>query len=683
MKKVIMSFFIVLGLSAAVSVETKATTISANNQENYYVVTSENESYIITKSELEESSDIKQALPSQISYTLENGTLTISGTGEIQSNDDVCNKNLPWNLNKDEITSVIINEGITKIGAFAFIEYKNLKSVSFPNSLRAIGQQAFSYCPKLENINIPDNVSFLDAWVFLHDTALKRVSIGGNKEIGSFVCGCEPFGECTALEEITVSSNNIGLTSIDGVLYTKDKTTLIQYPGGKKNTTYVVCEKTKDIFAYSFRNSQCIEEVVLPSKLATIGTYAFESCPKLKNLEIPESVTDIADDICFDDISLDYINNKSQATCKLIGKPVYVAVWTDKDGNQISEFKNSVAYQHRVVTKLEVQNEIILKCGESLKLPCMIECQPYNNLAHMMAKYEDLLIVSSDPKVVSVSDDGTIKANDTASGVVTLYLSNKYSQPSYAPVSATCTVKVGTSTCNHTWNEGVIQSYPTYTSAGLKLYTCTKCFEISSEEMDALPMPESGSKLMSGKDMYKITKQADTSAKNGTVEFIKTTSKSSTITIPKTVKVDGITYKVTSVGKNALKGNKKVTKVVIGSNITSIGKNAFYGCTKLKKVSLPSKLTKISDSMFRDCRSLTSITIPSKVTTIEKNAFYGCKKLRTIKVKSTKIKKVGKNAFKNINSKAQIKVPAKKYKSYKKIFKRKGQGTKVSITKVK
>ncbi|MBQ6843787.1 MAG: leucine-rich repeat protein [Agathobacter sp.] len=73
--------------------------------------------------------------------------------------------------------------------------------------------------------------------------------------------------------------------------------------------------------------------------------------------------------------------------------------------------------------------------------------------------------------------------------------------------------------------------------------------------------------------------------------------------------------------------------------------------------------------------------VPSKVTKIDKQAFYGCKKLKTITIKSTKLKTVGKNALKGINSKATIKVPKSKLSAYKKLLKGKGQGSKVKIVK--
>ena len=111
-----------------------------------------------------------------------------------------------------------------------------------------------------------------------------------------------------------------------------------------------------------------------------------------------------------------------------------------------------------------------------------------------------------------------------------------------------------------------------------------------------------------------------------TVEYKAPTSKKKTsITIPAKITVDGTSYKVTSIAKNACKGNKKLAKVTIGSNVTKIGANAFSGCSKLKNVI----------------------------------------------VKSKKLKSIGKNAFKGIHKKAAFKVPKAKYRAYKKLLKSK------------
>jgi len=158
------------------------------------------------------------------------------------------------------------------------------------------------------------------------------------------------------------------------------------------------------------------------------------------------------------------------------------------------------------------------------------------------------------------------------------------------------------------------------------------------------------------KAKYVVTKS---DATNGTVAFSKPKNKNITaVTIPSTVTIDGITYKVTSIQKNAFSGCKKLKSVTIGSNITTIGDKAFYKCTKLSK-----------------------ITIPAKVSKIGKQAFYGCKKLATITIKTKKLtsKKVGSKAFTGTPKNAKVKVPSKSLKSYKKFLYKKGLNKKAKI----
>ncbi len=109
-------------------------------------------------------------------------------------------------------------------------------------------------------------------------------------------------------------------------------------------------------------------------------------------------------------------------------------------------------------------------------------------------------------------------------------------------------------------------------------------------------------------------------------------SVSGTITIPSTVKIGKSTYKVTSIAKNAFKGNKKIKKVVIGSNITKIGNSAFMNCTNLTTVDMSK----------------------CKAKTLQKNTFRGDRKLKKITLNGKELKTIKKDAFKNINSKCKI-----------------------------
>ncbi|MGN0395602.1 MAG: leucine-rich repeat protein [Coprococcus sp.] len=229
-----------------------------------------------------------------------------------------------------------------------------------------------------------------------------------------------------------------------------------------------------------------------------------------------------------------------------------------------------------------------------------------------------------------------------------------------------------------------------------------KAVSVKATYKVAAPAKNAKIKDSGNKAVYRVTKAGTT---GGTVEYVAPISKTAkTVTIPSTIKSGGITYKVTSIAKNAFKNNKYITKVTIGKNVNTIGAMAFYkcaalttvtigngvktigngvfgSCSKLTKVTIGKNVTTIGDKAFYKCTALTKITIPSKVSKIGKSAFYGCKKLKSVTIKTTKLtnSKVGNSAFKGIYSKATIKVPKTKVKSYKNILKKRGIGKSVKV----
>lgn len=157
---------------------------------------------------------------------------------------------------------------------------------------------------------------------------------------------------------------------------------------------------------------------------------------------------------------------------------------------------------------------------------------------------------------------------------------------------------------------------------------------------------------------FKVT---SSDANNPTVEYkalTKAGKKKKTISIPEYISYKGVKYRVTSVASKCFKNNKKLTNVKTSSSITKIGDSAFEGCTNLK-----------------------TATIGKGLKTIGKNVFKNCKSLKKLTLKGTKLKSVGKAALKGVNAKCKIKVPSKKLKSYKQLFKGKGQRASVKITK--
>ena len=143
----------------------------------------------------------------------------------------------------------------------------------------------------------------------------------------------------------------------------------------------------------------------------------------------------------------------------------------------------------------------------------------------------------------------------------------------------------------------------------------------------------------------------------GTVRILGPASKKiKELKTPKKVRIGGVWFKATEIGKEAFAGCKKLKTVILSHNVSTIGAKAFANCKRLEKV-----------------------RVGKGLKTIKKGAFQGDKRLKSITFRSLKIKKVGKNAFKGINKKAVIKVPKKKLKKYTKLFEKKGQGKNVVI----
>ncbi|MCR5546089.1 MAG: leucine-rich repeat domain-containing protein [Lachnospiraceae bacterium] len=209
----------------------------------------------------------------------------------------------------------------------------------------------------------------------------------------------------------------------------------------------------------------------------------------------------------------------------------------------------------------------------------------------------------------------------------------------------------------HTYDEGKITTPATYSAAGVKTYTCTVCGHQKTETIPML-VAVAGAEVVTTdtKASYEVAKvNAD-----GTVEVAYTGNNTNAkkVKVPDTVVLaDGTTAAVTEVADGAFKNDKKVTTVTLGKNVETIGKNAFSGNTNLKKV-----------------------TLGKNVTTIGKNAFSGDKKLQTITIKSSKVKKIGKNAFKNVEN-TTIKVPAKKVKKYTQLVQKSGASSSIKVTK--
>jgi len=240
-----------------------------------------------------------------LTWTLVDGVLTISGTGAMSFDTD----GAPWLSYANEITSLVLNEGITVIGDRAFFGCKSLTSVDIPASVTRIGVGAFASCSELTTVNLCEGLTVIDALAFNLCTKLSNITIPSTVEtIGwsaFYQCAmesvvipagatidAEAFSSCPNLQAINVDTNNPYHESIDGVLFTEDLTTLMQYPAAKSGA-YIIPDSVTTIADNAFSGSVNLTSVIIPDTVTDIPFAAFLGCEGLTEVEIPKSVTSI------------------------------------------------------------------------------------------------------------------------------------------------------------------------------------------------------------------------------------------------------------------------------------------------------------------------------------------------------------------------------------------------------
>ena len=197
-----------------------------------------------------------------LQWCLKDGTLTISGTGAMP--DYEYPNHAPWYEYRESIVAVVMENGVTTIGIYAFRDCTSLTAVTILNSVTTIGDFAFSTCTSLTAVTIPNSVTTI---------------------------GYAAFRSCTSLTAIDVASGNNSYASETGILFDKNKTTLICYPAGKTTTSYMIPNSVTTIGSFAFGYCTSLTSITIPNSVTMIGSYAFFYCTSLTSITIPNSVT--------------------------------------------------------------------------------------------------------------------------------------------------------------------------------------------------------------------------------------------------------------------------------------------------------------------------------------------------------------------------------------------------------
>jgi len=473
---------------------------------------------------------------SNLTWTLDSeGVLTISGSGDMY-NYGSSDFSAPWDGSRSRVKSVVIADGVTSIGEYAFFYCESLTSVTIPDSVTSIGKYAFFCCTSLTSVTIPDSVTSIGRFAFSNCTSLTSVTIPDSVtsigEYAFYYCksltsmtipdsvtsiSSSTFASCTSLTSVTIpnSVTSIGeyafydcksLTSVtipgsvtsiglyafasctsltgiwvaegnshyandaSGVLFNKDKTTLVQCPGAF--AAYTIPDSVTSIGDNTFDHCTSLTSVTIPDGVTSIGWRAFSNCTSLTDVYYAGSKAQWKaisisstgnDDLLTANIHYNYVSHThsykdvvTAPTCTEKGYTThtcacgdsYVDTYTDPLGHDL---KDDAAVAATCTT-----------AGTTAGKHCT-RCDYKEGMETIAALGHDL------------KDDAAVAATCTTAGTT----AGKH--------CTRCDYKEGMETIaalGHAWDEGEVTKEATETTQGSMTYTCTRC---PTTKRDILP----------------------------------------------------------------------------------------------------------------------------------------------------------------------------------------------------
>ena len=369
----------------------------------------------------------------------------------------------PDNKNCVSVDGVLFSKDMSIL--LAYPAGNNRSTYTVPDSVTEIGNSAFSGCTSLKELTIPDSVTEMGNYAFYNCTSLSKVKLSnGLTEIGSFAfsdckrlaemtipdsvteIGRSAFKGCINLTDITVSPDNKNFSGVDGVLFSKDMSTLLVYPAGNKRSTYTIPDGVEIIYPEAFAHSKNLKSVTISESVTEIYESAFMCCTSLREITIPKSVIEI-DDSAFENCdslkNVYYLGTRAQwkavvigtknealtrATVHCIDDPPCDHVWSEwevveeatyeKEGLERRACSRCNIEETRVIPKLVRASAIELSesektvfVGDTFTITATVKPEDAFNRTVTWS--------SSDPSIATVDENGTVTAIAKGEAIIT------------------------------------------------------------------------------------------------------------------------------------------------------------------------------------------------------------------------------------------------------------------------